>query len=207
MQKPNINQTHFQITLSLHHLSPPPTPLPPTHQTHFHRRPIRHNNSTNLQRNPGNRGPPSEKNLPPPCKTATAPASNHHHNHSTHHHATTIPTTKTHAKNLRWNPCRQPPRETHADPNPRNPRQIQTKTTANPQPNAGLHTIPKHRSLRQTSNADLHDRQQWVKPWCGGYGVLSLKKGSEWGLKGEKESEIKRWRERCETESGGERKW
>ena len=157
-----------------------------------------------------------------------APTSNHYHNHSTHHHATTIPTTKTHADNLRWNPCRQPPRETHVNPNPHNPQQTQTKPKANLQPNTDLHTTPKYRSLRQTRNVDLHSttlicnkrekrnnewvvachgQWQWVRPWCGGYGVLSLKRGSEWGLKGERESEIERQRERHETESGGEWKW
>ena len=106
MQKPNINQTHFQITLSLHHLSSPPPPLPPTHQTHFHHWPNHHNNSTNLQRNPGNCGPPSEK-------------PSHHHAKPPQHRLTTttiitVPTAMP--------PPFQPPKptpttldETHAD--------------------------------------------------------------------------------------------
>ena len=126
-----------------------------------------------------------------------------------HHHQQPIIYQKKKKKNPR---LLTPP-----SPHPTQTWQTQTKPMANPQPNTDLHTTPKHWSLRQTPNADLHattliynEREkrnnewmvvchgqwQWVGPWCGGYGVLILKRGSEWGLKGERESEIERRRER-----------
>ena len=73
---------------------------------------------------------------------------------------------------------------THANPNPwqthnptlistphPNPHQSEpTQPMANPQPNTNLHTTPKHRSLCQTPNADLHST---TLIWSfGGYGIL-----------------------------------